>query len=951
MSRSSRPTIQLDGEWRFVPDPERLYKPDSLPDGSPMAVPGCWEAQLEQPWRIVHGWYRRSFEVPADWSTGKVLLRFGAVMYRCRAWLNGQPIGEHEGGYTAFSLDAGEHIRAGQVNELTLLVSNPLNVIAQYPALSVAEVLRHQELEPDLPLSEAPHGKQTWYASMSGPWKSVRAEHVPQTYIASLRMLPDVGSESVTARWRLEGRPPPPGSQLRLEVLDPDGRSVGSLERPLDSDQHSGEWRLAVPDPQLWDIDKPLLYRAHLTLDPKEDGATDRREVRFGMREIRTQNGRILLNGRPIYLLAALDQDVYPDTIWNPPSREFLDDQLRKARDMGLNMLRCHIKVPDPAYVEAADEAGMLLWCELPNWSVFSNVSAARGRQTLAEMVDELGNSPSIVIWTVINEDWGTDLRDRARDRHWLSQTVEWLRELDPSRLVVDNSACDTAHGPNFHVLTDLADFHIYYGMPDNAHRWRNAMEEYAARPAWLWSPHGDARARGDEPLVLSEFGNWGLPRPDRLLEHYGRAPWWFDTGRDYYRPSGLQRRFRALGLDRLWSGPDELAEATQWHQFEALSYEIGQLRRHDSIQGYVITELTDAFWEANGLLDITRGEKVFHQQLRRINAPDVVQADLDRWDLWDDQPFRVEVFLSSYGPPGDGSGRVRWTLSLADGTERGGELSPDSSPSYGTAVAGMLETELPRLATTSDALLQLAWLDGAGDVRAQSETRLAVVPGQRRRTGQPLSIAVHDPLGIWGIERRIRDLEHDLRPSAAVDGADVVVASELNADLVDYADAGGSLLLLVRDNDALPDGLHLARPVRPHLRHKAHTRWPGQSSPWEGDWINSFSWLLPGTFDELPDRRLLDFAFQQVLPDHVLLGYDPRRHRDEVLAGTFVGWIHAPAALLWRFRQGTGVIAATSLRLSPEDGPVATVLLEGLLQDLAGGNRTRDKQLAEVGV
>jgi hypothetical protein len=79
-----------------------------------------------------------------------------------------------------------------------------------------------------------------------------------------------------------------------------------------------------------------------------------------------------------------------------------------------------------------------------------------------------------------------------------------------------------------------------------------------------------------------------------------------------------------------------------------------------------------------------------------------------------------------------------------------------------------------------------------------------------------------------------------------------------------------------------------------------------------------------------------LDFAYEEVLPDHVLLGHDPVRHRDEVTAGMFVGWIHAPAAVVWSFKQGAGAVTLTTFRLCPERGPVATALLEVLIQQSA---------------
>lgn len=99
---------------------------------------------------------------------------------------------------------------------------------------------------------------------------------------------------------------------------------------------------------------------------------------------------------------------------------------------------------------------------------------------------------------------------------------------------------------------------------------------------------------------------------------------------------------------------------------------------------------------------------------------------------------------------------------------------------------------------------------------------------------------------------------------------------------------------------------------------------------------MTNFNWILPGAFPELPYKAPLDFLYEEVAPDHVMLGYDPVRHRDEVVAGMFVGWVHEPAALTWGFAQGAGVIVLTTFRLVPEAGPLATTMLEALVQRLA---------------
>ena len=144
------------------------------------------------------------------------------------------------------------------------------------------------------------------------------------------------------------------------------------------------------------------------------------------------------------------------------PSVEFLEDQFRKAKELGLNCLRCHIKAADPRYYEVADRMGLLVWTELPNGGMSTDRSRGRKEKLLKGIVDRDGNHPSIVIWTIINENWGVDLVHDADHRDWLKRTFAWLKAYDPTRLVVDNSPL----APSFHVESDIADYHFYAAIP-----------------------------------------------------------------------------------------------------------------------------------------------------------------------------------------------------------------------------------------------------------------------------------------------------------------------------------------------------------------------------------------------------------------------------------------------------------------------------------------------------
>lgn len=906
-----RDRLSLDGGWRFVRDPERALDAASLPDGEAIVVPGCWEAQVPDPFGIVDAWYWRDLVIPETWpETGQLVAEFGAVMYRCDVWLDGHRVGSHEGGYTPFEVPLGD-VRRDRPSRLAVRVTNPMNAITEYPALSDERLSAAESRVPDLPIREIPHGKQTWYASQSGLWRSVALERRPSSHLGRVRPVADPRTGIV----RLNGElVEVPGGNVEVTVIGPNGVEVAASSYSAGSALRSAT--IAVARPVLWDLDDPNLYRlvARLIVDGER---VDEISVRFGFREVRTEGGRILLNGRPILVRGALDQDLYDATISTPPSRATLDEQMRLAREMGLNLLRCHIKVPDPAYLDAADEAGMLVWCELPNWLRFTVESAARGERLLDEMVDAIGHHPSVVIWTIINEDWGTDLRHSARDRRWLRRMTARLRAKDPTRLVVDNSACATRAGPNFHIDTDLADFHRYAAMPDAAERWNEEIAELATRPAWLWSPHGDAVRHGDEPLVVSEFGTWALPDPARL-----DGAWWSASGDGPARPAAIHERFERQRLGRIWPDVAALCDATQRLRVEALRHQVGEIRRHSQMAGLVVTEFTDAHWEANGLLDLARRPKADHERLPEIFGPAMLVVDLDRSDLWGGERIRATVTLSSESA-GDG-GRLGWRLGTAAGS-----IAIGPWPAATAVPLAKTEITVPLVDAAEEIALEV-WLEDARGVRlARASVPCAVLPSTPPgRTGRR-RIAVEDELDLWAIRQRLATLGHEVATSGE---ADLVVTTRLTADLLEEAEAGSSVVVLARSKDAIANGMTLARPLR------IAARWPdpGRTDAdftWTGDWISAFSWITPELAPGLPWRAPLDFVYREVLPDHVLLGYDPEVHAAEVEAGMFVGWIHAPAALMWSFEQGRGHITVSTLHLAPEDGPVATGLLDAVIE------------------
>lgn len=887
-----RTRISLDGQWYF--SPTKILNTDNCPQ---ITVPAPWQADVRFRDHIGEAWYQREIDIPAAWlEPGRVVvLGFGAVDYFAEVWLNGTKVGDHEGGYLPFELDITKAVHSG-VNTLTVRVDDPLEIFA-----------------------EIPHGKQAWYGLLSGIWQSVWVESRAATYIQRVKIISSTAHVDVTVSLN---RPLAANQMIKMEILDPAGTTVARIETS------SLNYKLPITTHHFWDIDSPHLYT--LKVSTQADEVTET----FGFRTIEARDGRILLNGRPFYLRGALDQDYYPDLLCTPPSMEYIEDQFRKAKEMGLNCLRVHIKVADPRYYAAADKLGLLIWTELPNHSVLTEDAKRRARETLVGMLERDGNHPSIGIWTIMNESWGIDLTDPCQ-RAWLAETYRWFKELDPTRLVVGNSACWS----NFHVVTDIADFHSYYAMPDHLEKWQRWTAKYAGRPWWLFAHdykehaqwkqflidpwHGDerplaldAQPKGDEPLIVSEFGNWGLPDIDKLYEgNGGSAPWWFDTGLDWSNgivyPRGIEQRFREYHLNRIFPSLAALTEASQRLQYEALKFQIENMRAHTSLQGYVITELTDVHWEANGLLDMYRNPKIYHSLLNKFNADDVLIPHWERLAYSVGEICSMEVFFSRYSPVEIKDAVLKWEVVCNESLAREGQLPVEEPSLFGVTKLGAVSFELPQVEQPAKARLELKLLSGERLI-ASTDQEIYVFPElSPSGEGQPVfSQELQAPLEKLGYS-----VTDDISQT------NIAVVTLLDDTLREFILRGGRVLLLAEDEDALQ--MHI-----PGVKIKER-----DGSAWEGDWASSFSWHR---FEKLPTERTVNFAFAGLTPEHVISsGFSSRDFAFNVYAGLFVGWLHKPVPTIARRRIGQGEVFIATFRLSKnlETNPLARYLFAELMK------------------
>ncbi|MGN8199070.1 glycoside hydrolase family 2 protein [Salinisphaera sp. RV14] len=902
-----RPRISLDGIWGFEFQPEDDTR-QPMPD---IEIPGVWQAQ-HAALRMAFGTgvYRRRVTVPADWAGASIHLCIGASNYRTAVYVDGTPVACHEGGYLPFACDLTAHVTPGEAVLLEIRVTLPSP---------------RPQADGKPGFADIPHGKQSWYGPLGGIWQSLWIEARSVRHIADLRLGSQLGSDGAgvcRARGRLHGDGRPAADErLRLTVRAPDGTTVAECTHAGVADEYDLQTKVALP--MLWSPDDPLRYDIGVEL--VRDGAVvDALHRQTGFRSIVAEGGELLLNGEAFILRGALDQDYYLDTLCTPPSEAFLENQLRQAKAMGFNCLRCHIKVPDPRYLDVADRLGMLLWCEMPNWGQWSTAAAERGLATLEGMIARDDHHPSIIAWTLVNEDWGTDLTLAGDQRAWLKRAFRRIKTLDPSRLVVDNSPCE----PNFHLRTDIADYHFYRGIPDRRDQWDAFIAAFAERRYPLFSPHGDAETAGDEPLILSEFGNWGLPRVDALRDAAGREPWWFDTGSDWgdgvMLPRGIEMRFGQYHLDRVFGSLDGFIAATQEQQFQSLKYEIESMRAQPTIAGYVVTELTDVHWEANGLMDMARNPRDFAERFAAVNAPTALLPRLPRHAVKPGERVSLALGIAHDDPaPLDGM-RLQWRW---DGhTEYGEQLIPRLD--RGVQPLPGLPLDIPADRAPGEARLHLALVDRAGHPSALGETSLTVMPETGAGAPTPVVWPARPELSPW--------LEDAGIPMAqSRDQARVLVATRLDDELVERVRRGAKLLLLVDDTDAIPSPPGVV-PVYPEFPRAAVVS--RESSVWRGDWASGFSWLRrTGAYADIPGPPMLGQAFAAITPGHVLLGFRTDDFADDVRAGMVMGWIHRGAALIARRALGEGAAVLCTLpvhRAEARGDPMARQLSQALVRD-----------------
>lgn len=563
----------LNGEWEFDFDENRNVKEaEWIAKGQfsmKIKVPFVYQSERSGIGdSAMHDgvWYKRSFDLPKDMKGKIVLLKFGAVDYEASLWLNGTYLGMHQGGYTPFGFD------------ITGTVKDGGNLL-------VIKVVDKQDVT-------QPRGKQywkqqsdrCWYIQSTGIWQSVWLEGIEERPIDSIRLTPDIDTNSVRADIKVESFVP--GDMIRLTISFK-GKVVKTVMTNLDGIRTTIVIALLpddfIDESHYWTPEHPNLYDVKAEL-LGENKVADTVYTYFGMRKISVSDGKVMLNNVPYYMKMVLDQGYWAESILTPPDDNALKRDIELTKKFGFNGARKHQKIEDPRYYYWADKLGLLVWGEMPGTYDFSADSMKNLTRDFIEFMDRDHNHPCIVTWVPLNESWGVrKILNDERQVRFGEAMYHLAKGYDGSRLVSTNDGWEA-------VKSDIIGIHDYH--TEGSYFRQTYSEEELAHPERIHSVgrrmfSEKYRYEGDDTVfMVTEYGGIAMETSvDEVNWGYGKA----EAGKE-----ALINRY---------------ADVTN------------AIMDNKKIWGYCYTQLTDVYQEVNGIMDMNHVPKLEPEELYKINS------------------------------------------------------------------------------------------------------------------------------------------------------------------------------------------------------------------------------------------------------------------------------------------------------------------------------------------
>lgn len=662
-----RESLLLNGDWSFALDPQDTGEKAawfSQDLDQRIRVPGSWEEQgfgapppisFLGTWTKTHeyegaAWYSRTIDIPATWQNQHVELHLKGVRWRSRLWLNDKPVGERDSLSTDHIYDLTAFVQAGQGYRLTIQVDNRLI----YPLIE------------SHPNSE--HTATRWGGITGGVELTAR----PEIAIQQVKCLPDVARK----RFNVEIDVPQDAVGCSLSAY------IGSVQRQIAVGSAHLSFSVDIgSEAQLWWDDDPYLYDAAFVLE-YDDKVLDTVIIRVGLREISTQGKNILLNGRPVFLRGYVDCCIFPLTGYPSWDIEHYRRQFRIARSYGFNHVRLHSWTAPEPFWQAADELGMLVQSELPNWTVHYGHMEKEPPQDVHDYF--LRELDSIVRALHFHPSWvlfsnGNELIYTPAGHSRLIELSDRGKQLDPTRLFTDNTG--------FGQLPAASRPVDYYIQSCN---WHPPQKIYDAATADTTQDFSAVTAYSDRPLIGHEHGQFTMyVRPSEAEKYTGVIhPTWLESVNATLEKKGFTSRvesfIRSSGIHSVRTYKETLERARRTRGLAGV--QLLDIRDFPG-QGHATTGILDVFWDDKGLIEPSEFAQCNNAVVLLMRSPSP--------NFWTGQPLSVEIEISNFGHSDLPAGQLQWSL-VTSQAQLAGELSVPAAPQGALTSLGRLTIDIP---------------------------------------------------------------------------------------------------------------------------------------------------------------------------------------------------------------------------------------------------------------
>jgi beta-galactosidase len=462
------------------------------------------------------GWYRREFEIPASDQGRRIAVEFDGAFRDVLIFVNGCFIGRNDNGYAPFRFDLTDFLNYGEKNYIVARVDSSFGDGWFYEG---AGIYRHVWLTK----TDALH---------LGKWEStVRTSVNGGSAVLTLgTVVANEGKQAESAR-------------VSWQILDASGKTVATAEASPQSIAVDGSASFTanaqLADPALWSVDAPNLYSAIVTVEAGGK-ARDAERVRFGVRTaVFDADKGFFLNGKSIKLQGTCNHQDHAGVGAAVPDR-LQWFRLGVLREMGCNAVRTSHNMPTPEWVEGCDRMGMMMMCETRQMS-----SNPEGLAQLETMVKRYRNSPSIVIWSIGNEE--NQLQEQMAEEGTKIATtmVRRCHELDPTRVV--SAAVNGNNKKGVSEAFDIIGFNYYLQYPDEYHKNNPKKAIYGSETA----------------SAISTRGEYSTSKLRNTIRAYDTSePGWGETAEQWWTFYGT-REWEAGGF--AWTGFDYRGEPTPY--------------------------------------------------------------------------------------------------------------------------------------------------------------------------------------------------------------------------------------------------------------------------------------------------------------------------------------------------------------------------------------------------